>query len=132
MKNLTKFVLGYSPEFIENGGSDFMYIDIAIEFSLNLFFEAGITNVEIDKDGYIDNELGSFYYNGNCCWMWAITNKSTRSRDFSRVGKFYLTDGETACRIPTHKKIWAAFKKTITPKLDKALKKFAKENDLCK
>lgn len=131
MGNLTKFVLGYSPEFIENGTDDFMYIDIAVEFSLNLFFEVGVNHVEIDKDGYIHNELGSFYYNGDCCWMWAVTNKSTRSHDFSSVGKFYLTDGETVNTIPTRKKIWANFKKAITPKLNKALKKFAKENGLC-
>lgn len=131
MSRLLKFVKGYSPEFVENGSNDdVMCIDIAVEFSLSLFFEVGISNIEIDDNGYIHNELGSFYYNGTCCWMWAITNKTTNSRDFNHVGNFYLTDGETANRIPTRKKIWADFKKAITPNLDKALKKFAKDNGI--
>lgn len=131
MENLIKFVSGYSPEFIENGtDGDFMYIDIAVEFSLNLFIAAGITTIEVDKNGYISNELGTFYFNGNVCWMWAVTNKSTRSRNFKHVGKFYLTDSESGTKIPTNKKIWANFKKEITPKLDEALQKFAEENCL--
>lgn len=132
MEGLAKYVTGYFPEFVENGTDEenFMYIDIAIEFSLNLFREAGITNIEIDKVGYTENELGIFFFNGKACWMWAITNKSTKSRNFKHVGKFYLTDTETVTRIPTRKKIWAKFKKEITPELDKALQKFAKENCL--
>lgn len=130
MENLIKYVIGYSPEFIENGCDEyFSYIDIAIEFETVLFDKLGL-NSEPDKWGYIHNELGSFYFDGNCCWFWAISGKSTRSFKYDKIGKFYLTDGETASRIPTRKKIWREFKKAIIPKLDKALKKFAIENEL--
>ncbi len=125
--DLTKYIIGYSPEFIENG--NFAYIDIAIEFDLQLF-RALKLDCEPDENGYVHNELGSFYYNGNCCWFWAITNKTSNSRNFNTVGDFYLTDGETCTRIPTRKKIWSDFKKAITIDLNKALKKFAKEEDL--
>lgn len=131
MENLIKYVLGCSPELIENGtDGEFQYIDIAVEFELGLFEELGL-NSKPDKDGYIENELGVFYYNGGCCWFWAVTNKSTRSHKFDHVSDFYLMDSESGRRIPSRKKVWRDFKKAITPKLDKALKKFAKENGLC-
>ena len=59
--DLTKYIIGYSPEFIENGDS--AYIDIAIEFDLQLF-RALKLGCEPDENGYVHNELGSFYYNG--------------------------------------------------------------------
>lgn len=129
--NLIQYVSGYAPEFIDNDCSDDMsYIDIAIEFNIKLFDELGL-NSQRDKDGYIENELGIFYsQNGEMSWFWAITNKSTKSRNFDKVGDFYLTDSETGSRISARPKIWREFKKAITPKLDKALKKFAKEEGL--
>lgn len=131
MKNLIKYVTGYAPEFTDNGASEGVwFIDIAIEFSIELFYELGINGIAVDSDGYIHNKLGDFYYNGHCCWFWAITNKSNKSRNFDNIGQFYLTDGETCCKLPTREKIWSDFKKAITPKLSKALKKFAKEEGL--
>jgi hypothetical protein len=125
MKDLTKYVRGYSSEFT---GDD--YIDIAVEFSLELFHEAGIS-IDKTEDGYIETDLGVFYCGDNdWTWFWAITNKKASSRDFDHVGKLYLTDSESGARIPMNKKIWADFKKAIEPKLNKALKKFAREEEL--
>lgn len=129
--NLIQYVSGYAPEFIDNDCSDDMsYIDIAIEFNIKLFDGLGLSS-QRDKDGYIQNELGVFYsQDGEMSWFWAITNKSTKSRNFDKVGDFYLTDSETGSRISARPKIWREFKKAITPKLNKALKKFAKEEGL--
>lgn len=130
MKDLAKYVIGCSPEFIENDCDEYnMYIDIAVEFELGLFEELGL-NSKPDKNGYIENDLGVFYYNGDCCWFWAVTNKSTRSHKFDHVGDFYLTDSESGRRVPARKKIWRDFKKAIAPKLDKALQEFAEEYEL--
>lgn len=122
--NLMNFIVGYSPEIIDGEN-----IDIAIEINPNFFRYLGM-NAEADQDGYIENELGNFYVNhNNITWIWVITNKTINSRDFSRVGNFYLTDSETGNRLGgvLNRVLYNKFKKAITPYLNKALLKFYKE-----
>lgn len=119
---MEKYIHGFTAELIND-----KHIDIAIEVSPKIFEILGVKNQHITDDNYIENDFGVFYLtDNNIVWFWAITNKTINSRVIDRIGKFYLTDGETSQKIPMRTKQLREFKKIITPKLNKELKKYFK------
>lgn len=131
-----KYLESITPEWHDDGVLDFT-IDLKAEILLDPKFGFNI-KVLPEKEGYIDTDLGTYYYTTGgskefFIWLWAIPshyNSITERTRRTKIGTFHLLDEETCTLIP-NTKTWNEFKRGIRPLLNsimiKEIEKIKKE-----